>query len=221
MAIIIVEDEKSLAELISMNLELEGYKTRIFNDGETALSALKNINPDLLILDIKLPGMNGFELQKKLKNNSFPVIFLTVRAEIENRLLGFKLGADDYITKPFDMEELLFRVKAVLRRTSDDGEKNKINCGPLILDRQRHLLLIEDKKIELTTSQFILLETFMANPGVVFSREKILKKLWNNNISTTSTRTVDMHIKRLREKLGDKSPLIKTIYGAGYKLEVK
>ncbi len=221
MSIFLVEDEDSLAELLEMNLELEGFEVVRFARAETAKAELESSIPELIVLDVNLPGMNGFNFMKEIQDRDYPVIFLTVKSDLEDRLLGFRLGADDYITKPFEVEEFIFRVKAVLRRTGDETEDECIRAGPLVLDKKRHLLLVEGEERELTASQFLVLEKLMANPRQVISREKILRCLWQNELPGTTTRAVDMHINRLRKKLGEHRDCIATVYGAGYKLDVE
>ncbi len=221
MAIFLVEDEDPLAELLKMNLELEGFEVSRFKEAESALVELESITPDMIVLDVNLPGMNGFKFMKKIQDRNCPVIFLTVKDDLRDRILGFKLGADDYIAKPFEVEEFIFRVKAVLRRTVDGEERSRLVAGPLVLDRDRRLLIVEGEEKELTSSQYLVLEKLMVNRRQVISRRKILQQLWNNEITVSTTRAVDMHINRLRKKLDEHRDCIKTVYGAGYKLDVK
>ncbi len=219
MHILIVEDNSSLAELLEMNLELEGYQVTVTAKGEEALKLIKEKDINLIILDVMLPDINGFKIKKRMKNKDIPVIFLTAKGDVRDRILGFKLGADDYIPKPFEMEELIFRIKAVLSRTYK-LDKEKISAGPISLDTKTKMLEYDGENIDLTKSQYIILKSLMENKQAVISREQILEKLWDFDIETSNTRTVDMHIKRLREKLGSYRDLIQTVYGVGYKVDL-
>ncbi len=220
MAIFLVEDEDSLAELLKMNLELEGFDVFRFERAEPVLAEMDSTTPDLIVLDVNLPGMNGFKFMKDIQDRNYPVIFLTVKDDLKDRILGFKLGADDYITKPFEVEEFIFRVKAVLRRTDDGEDRSRLEAGPLVLDRDRRLLIVEGEERELTASQYLVMEKLMVNRRQVISRSRILQQLWNNELTVSTTRAVDMHINRLRKKMGEHRDCIKTVYGAGYKLDV-
>lgn len=221
MKIYIVEDDSPIANLIRLNLHLEGYATSIFSDGRSVLEAIDNDEiPDLILLDIMLPGMSGFEVQSRIKEKNIPVILLTARTNLNDKLLGLELGADDYITKPFDNRELVLRIKAVLKRIHPKrrlDEAMAIADLKLLLKERR--FFIKDQPVELTITEFDLLRLFIENPKVVFSREQLLNAVWNFDFCG-DTRTVDMHIQRLRKKLGDYKDVIKTVYGMGYKLDV-
>jgi DNA-binding response OmpR family regulator len=220
MKIFIVEDDPPIANLIRLNLNLEGYKTAIFMDGQSALAAVEEEIPDLILLDIMLPGINGFEIQSRIKEKNIPVIFLTARANLNDKLLGLELGADDYITKPFDNRELILRIKAVLKRVKPQHYLNdEIKVGDLRLSIGQRSFFIKDQLIDLTPIEFELMRLLIENRKIVFSREQLLNSIWNLNFEGDS-RTVDMHIQRIRKKLGDYKDVIKTIYGVGYKLDV-
>ncbi len=221
--VLIIEDEKDLAELVAYNLEKEGYRTVIALDGKEGLEAARRSTPDLILLDLMLPGMMGTELCKTLrkqeKTATVPVIMLTARGEEIDRVVGFEVGADDYIVKPFSSRELLLRIKAVLRRSLPEKEAGRaITVGPIVIDTDRHQVRIADEEIVLTTTEFKLLLNLAERIGRVQSRDLLLKNVWGYNY-VGDTRTVDTHITRLRTKLGEAGELIKTIRGFGYKLE--
>ena len=217
MTVFIIEDDQAIAHLISINLHLEGFQTAAFSDAESALLTLEKEKPDLILLDIMLPGISGFELQSRIKEQKIPVIFLTARTSLQDRLLGLELGGDDYITKPFDNRELVLRVKAVLRRvTPKNGLVKEISVGPFRLAVNQRFFYVEDKKVELTPTEFQL---FMKNNQRVFGRDELLDLVWGFEFYGDS-RTVDMHIQRLRRKLGKYKDCIKTVYGIGYQLVV-
>lgn len=219
MKIYIVEDDRAIANLIRLNLNLEGYETAIFSDGAQVLDALVSEIPDLILLDIMLPGISGFEVQSRIKEKNIPVIFLTARTNVNDKLLGLELGADDYITKPFDNRELILRIRAVLKRVSPRHQVNELKSGAFRLRLNERCFFIKDELIELTPIEFDLIRLFMENRKIVFSREQLLNQVWNFEY-TGDTRTVDMHVQRLRKKLGAYKEAIKTVYGIGYKLDV-
>lgn len=221
--ILIIEDEHDLAELVAFNLEKEGYRPLIAHDGTAGLEAARHDQPDLILLDLMLPGIMGTELCKLLKNHektsSIPVIMLTAKGEEIDRVVGFEVGADDYIVKPFSSRELLLRIKAVLRRTVPDGGGDRVlRIGPLTIDTERHTVHVENEEITLTTTEFKLIFNLAERTGRVQSRDLLLKNVWGYNY-IGDTRTVDTHITRLRTKLGIAGDLIKTVRGFGYKLE--
>jgi two-component system phosphate regulon response regulator PhoB len=221
--VLIIEDEKDLAELVAYNLEKEGYRTVIALDGQEGLDAARRSPPDLILLDLMLPGMMGTELCKTLrkqeKTAAVPIIMLTARGEEIDRVVGFEVGADDYIVKPFSSRELLLRIKAVLRRSlPDKAEGKSITVGPIVIDTDRHQVSIADEEVVLTTTEFKLLLNLAERLGRVQSRDILLKNVWGYNY-VGDTRTVDTHITRLRTKLGEAGDMIKTIRGFGYKLE--
>ena len=221
--VLIIEDEKDLAELVAYNLEKEGYRTVIALDGQGGLEAARQSPPDLILLDLMLPGMMGTELCKTLrkqeKTATVPIIMLTARGEEIDRVVGFEVGADDYIVKPFSSRELLLRIKAILRRSLPDKEEGRtITVGAINIDTDRHLVSIAGEEIVLTTTEFKLLLNLAERLGRVQSRDILLKNVWGYNY-VGDTRTVDTHITRLRTKLGEAGDMIKTIRGFGYKLE--
>lgn len=221
--ILIIEDEHDLAELVAFNLEKEGYRPLVALDGTSGLEAARRNLPDLILLDLMLPGIMGTELCKLLKNNektaAIPVIMLTAKGEEIDRVVGFEVGADDYIVKPFSSRELLLRIKAVLRRAiPDKGGEKLLRIGPLTIDTDRHLVNVEGEEIVLTTTEFKLLLNLAERTGRVQSRDLLLKNVWGYNY-IGDTRTVDTHITRLRTKLGEAGDLIRTVRGFGYKLE--
>ncbi|MFC1570563.1 response regulator [Candidatus Omnitrophota bacterium] len=218
--ILIVEDERDIAEMIEYNLEKEGYGTVAVRTGEDALSAAKKKSPDLIILDIMLPGMDGFETCKKLKTSEItaqiPIIMLTAKSREADKVAGLEIGADDYMTKPFSPRELLARIKAVLRRHEPSLLHKKIEKGMLSIDSVKHKVLVKGKEVSLTHTEFKLLE-FMANrPGIVFSRDKLLDGVFGYD-SAVYDRTIDAHIKSLRKKLGAARDYIETVRGTGYR----
>ncbi|SFM13241.1 response regulator transcription factor [Halanaerobium salsuginis] len=220
MLVIVIEDDKPIANLIKMNLELENFTVEIFSSAESAYTALLELKPDLILLDIMLPGMNGFELQARIKQKNIPVIFITAKNDQADKLMGLKLGADDYITKPFDNRELILRVKAVLRRINNKNMINDtIKLGALKLLKSKHQVLLNEKDLGLTPKEFEILYLLMKNYQQVFSRTQLLNYIWGYDYYG-NTRTIDMHIKRLREKLKDYQAIIKTVYGVGYKLDL-
>ncbi|BDV42323.1 DNA-binding response regulator [Geotalea uraniireducens] len=221
--ILIIEDERDLAELVAFNLEKEGYRTVVTLDGTGGMEAARSQLPDLIILDLMLPGMMGTEICKVLKKSEktshIPIIMLTARGEEIDRVVGFEVGADDYVVKPFSTRELLLRVKAVLRRANPEKSEGKIIViGQITIDTERHLVTIGDEEIILTTTEFKLLLNLAERLGRVQSRDTLLKNVWGYNY-VGDTRTVDTHITRLRTKLGTAGELIKTVRGFGYKME--
>lgn len=222
--ILIIDDEKDLAELVAFYLEKEGYRPVIVLDGISGLETAKNISPDLILLDLMLPGMQGTEVCKLLKTNdktaAIPVIMLTAKGEEIDRVVGFEVGAEDFVTKPFSTRELLLRIKAVLRRvTPPAGAIGKtITVGPVTIDTDRHKVFVSNEEIILTTTEFKLLQNLAERLGRVQSRDLLLKNVWGLS-HMGDTRTVDTHVTRLRTKLGSAGDLIKTVRGFGYKME--
>ncbi|MBU5612856.1 response regulator [Geomonas azotofigens] len=221
--ILIVEDERDLAELLSFNLEREGFKTIIATDGHEGLANVAHCQPDLVILDLMLPGMLGTDVCKNLKKSErtshIPVIMLTAKGEEIDKVVGFEVGADDYVVKPFSSRELLLRVKAVLRRTNTEtAPRTILQFGSITIDADRHLVMVDGEEIFFTSTEFKLLHTLAQRPGRVQSRDVLLRDVWGYNFVEDS-RTVDTHITRLRTKLGSAGDLIKTVRGFGYKLD--
>jgi two-component system phosphate regulon response regulator PhoB len=221
--ILIIEDEKDLAELIAFNLEKEGYRPLLVPDGLAGLETARANTPDLILLDLMLPGLPGTEVCKMLKSGErtsrIPIIMLTAKGEEIDRVVGFELGADDYVVKPFSIRELLLRVRAVLRRgRTEETDGRTITIGSLSIDTDRHSVSVAGKETTLTTIEFKLLLTLAERPGRIQSREQLLREVWGYSY-VGDTRTVDTHITRLRTKLGEAGDLIRTLRGFGYKIE--
>ncbi|MCK4528205.1 response regulator transcription factor [candidate division WOR-3 bacterium] len=222
--IAIVDDEPDILELVSIHLEKAGFEVKTFEDGETLLRFIDSQIPDLIILDLMLPDIGGLDICKNLKKQerfaSIPIIMLTAKGEEVDRVLGLELGADDYVTKPFSPRELVARSKAVLRRTEHKKEVNTIKIGDiLVLYLHRYEVTVKGKKVDLTTTEFKILRMLAERRNWVFTRDQILDYLWGEEKAVLD-RTVDVHIKNLREKIGEAGRFIKNIRGVGYKLEV-
>lgn len=217
----IIDDESQMRDLVRKFLEADGYTVVEATDGAHALTLLDNILPDLFIVDVMMPYMDGFTFAKEVKRKySIPIIFLSAKGDEWDRVNGLKLGGDDYIVKPFLPAELVARVESVLRRTYQNKQPLELlTIGPLVIDTKSHTAKINGDALSLTLKEFGLLELFAKNKGRVFSREQLLEIIWGDN-HKSSERTVDTHIKTLRLKLGDYGELIETIWGVGYKLEV-
>lgn len=228
MTILIIDDEQDLAELQAFNLSKEGYETLIANDGQQGYEIAANEKPALIILDLMMPELNGIDVCKLLKKNpetaTIPVIMLTARSEEIDRVVGFEVGADDYLTKPFSNRELLLRIKAILRRsaTGEQGSDTSkiLTIGIINIDLDRHVVTVNEETIIFTTTEFKLLMALAERKERTLSREFLLRNVWGYN-HTSDTRTVDTHITRLRNKLGVAGELVKTVRGFGYKLESK
>ena len=223
--ILIVEDEADIADLVKYQLEKEGLAARTVSDGKQALDLIVRDHPDLVILDLMLPGTDGMEVCRRLRANSatqaIPIIMLTAKAEEVDRILGLEMGADDYVPKPFSPRELVARVKAVLRRTATPLAPSEapVGVGNLRLDPVRHEATKADRSIDLSAMEFRLLEFFLRHRGRVFTRTQLLDQVWGQD-RFVEPRTVDVHIRRLREKVEDdprRPTLILTVRGMGYK----
>ena len=222
--ILVVDDEEHIAELISYNLSSNGYKVITANNGIDAVKIAIEEKPSLILLDLMIPGKDGYDVCKEVRSNNeirnTPIIMLTAKSEELDKILGLELGADDYITKPFSVRELLARVKAVLRRFSIvEPESNVLVFGDLTADFDKREILVKDKKLELTLKEFELLEILIRNKGKILTRDTLLDKIWGYEY-IGETRTVDVHIRYLRKKIeaDDKNPkLIETIRGVGYR----
>jgi len=217
----IVEDEKDIAGLIALHLGKAGYETRVFPDGEAFLFAIKSKTPDLVILDLMLPGLDGLEVCRNLKaepkTKAIPVIMVTAKGTETDRVVGLELGADDYQVKPFSPRELVARVKAVLRRSDDKLKQHEIvRLGQLVLDPNQYRVTIKGKLLELTAAEFRILELLVSQPDRVFSRDQIIEHAWGYDKPVTD-RTIDVHVHNLREKLGPLSNRLCSIRGIGYK----
>lgn len=217
--VLIAEDEADIRRLISFNLERESYDTLLAGDGEEAvLMAYKKI-PDLIILDLMLPKMDGFSVFKELRLDSrtkdIPVIMLTAKAQLDDVIAGLEMGADDYLTKPFSPKELVLRVKALLKRVKTSKGSTIVTSGKIRLDKNTLHCFIEDKKIDLTPTEFKLLLLLIERVGNAQNRSDLLREVWGYR-ETANSRTLDTHMKRLREKLGELSRCIETVRGVGY-----
>ena len=221
--IFVVEDEKPILTLLTYNLQKEGYKVSSSSNGEEALSSIKEKKPDLVLLDWMLPDLSGIDICKNIrKDNSFkdlPIIMLTAKGEEEDKIKGLDSGVDDYLTKPFSFNELMARIKAVLRRTNPTSVSDNLEFDDLNLDRIEKRVFRDNKEIKLGPTEFRLLEFFLSNPKRVYSRDQILENVWPNNVNVES-RTIDVHIRRLRQSINikNKKELIRTVRSSGYSL---
>ncbi len=221
--ILIVDDEADVTELVSYHLKAKGYLVEAINNPNNSLGVARNFQPDLVILDVMMPDLNGVQICRLLRADpqlkNVPVIFLTAKAEESDRVQGFETGADDYICKPFSTKELMLRVQSILRRVSEGGgeEPKKLQAGEIVIDIERHEAVVCGKAIELTATEFKLLRLLMERRGRVQTREHLLINVWNYE-TEIETRTVDTHVRRLREKLGAEADWIETIRGVGYRL---
>ncbi len=226
--ILIVDDDNNIAELISLYLTKECFETMIVNDGESVLPALDTFRPNLMLLDLMLPGMDGYQVCREVRAKSaLPIIMLSAKGEIFDKVLGLELGADDYMEKPFDSKELVARVKAVLRRykaAPAASEKTDIKCveyPDLVINQTNYSVIYMGHSVEMPPKELELLYFLASSPNHVFTREQLLDQIWGYEYAG-DTRTVDVHIKRLREKIKDHASWkLATIWGIGYKFEVK
>lgn len=221
--ILIIEDDNNISKLLKYNLEKAGYACSMAGSGEDALMALDKEKADLIVLDIMLPKMDGFDvcrcIKREIKFKDIPVVMLTARGEEIDRIVGLELGADDYIVKPFSPRELILRIKAILRRGKMGGpEREILSRGILNVDVPRHKVIVNGRDVDLTPMEFKLLVTFLERPGRVQTRDRLLSEIWDIH-AEVNTRTVDTHIKRLREKLGPAGTYIETVVGLGYRLK--
>lgn len=225
MKVVIIEDEKDLAELLAFNLGKEGWQTLVALDGRSGFELVTAELPDMVILDLMLPEMSGTEvcrlLRKQAGTAAIPIIMVTAKGEEIDRVVGFEVGADDYLVKPFSSRELLLRMKAILRRTTPATAVEKsLQLGDLSIDPSRHLVTVANEEITLTSTEYKLLLILAERCGRVQSREQLLQDVWGYS-SEADTRTVDTHITRLRAKLADAGEMILTVRGFGYKLECR
>jgi two-component system phosphate regulon response regulator PhoB len=223
--IAIVEDETELAALIEYNLAHNGYDAYILNGGRDTLKHLESSRPDLIVLDVMLPDSDGFELCRQIRRSGVlartPVLFLTARSDEVDRVLGLEIGGDDYMTKPFSPRELVARVKAHLRRGDMEQEPAQLDSGPFRLDRGARRVFLRDRELSLTSTEFNLLEFFIAHPGRAYSRDQLLEAVWGEQRYVTP-RTVDVHVRRLREQIEDQADepkFLTTVRGFGYRFE--
>lgn len=221
--ILVVDDEAAIVDLIKMELEFEGYQVETAYDGEEAIEKGKHWCPDLIVLDIMLPKVNGYDVCKTLSPIlDVPIILLTAKTDIVDKVLGLELGADDYLTKPFDNRELLARIKAHIRRANKSTEKTRSNViisnGPLSIMPEERMVLLDGQEIHLTPKEFDLLYLLASNLEQVFPRDALLEKIWGYDYYG-DTRTVDMHVQRIRRKIDNQpNKFIQTVFGIGYKM---
>ncbi|MFD2866112.1 response regulator transcription factor [Mucilaginibacter antarcticus] len=222
--ILIVDDEPDILELIEYNLKKEGYQVFTARNGQEAVTEAKRSLPDLIVLDIMMPKMDGIEACRIMRTmpefkNTF-MVFLTARSEEYSEIAGFNVGADDYIAKPIKPRALVSRINAILRRNApaEDVSDNKLEIGTLVIDREAYLVFKDGEKVVLAKKEFELLYLLASKPGKVYTREVILKNIWEDSVVVTN-RTIDVHIRKLREKLGD--DIVATVKGVGYKFEIK
>ena len=225
-SILIVEDDNNIADLLRLYLEKEGYQATIAADGTQGIDLYRKLRPDLVLLDVMMPGVDGWGVLRAIRQDSqTPVIMLTAKGETTDKVSGLKQGADDYITKPFEMKEVLARIEAVLRRAAGDGEKEKprrLVFDKLIIDLDSFELIVDGKRVETPPKEMELLYHLASTPNRVYTRNQLLDEVWGFDYFGDS-RTVDVHVKRLREKLEGASDKweLKTVWGVGYKFETK
>jgi two-component system, OmpR family, alkaline phosphatase synthesis response regulator PhoP len=222
--ILIVEDEHDVIKLLKYNLEKEGFKVNYTSDGSLVLAEIRRDEPDLVILDLMLPGLDGLEICRQIRRNekytALPLLMLTARGEEADRVVGLEMGADDYVTKPFSMRELIARVRALLRRQDGPGvQRATLQRGGLTIDPSAHSVLVSGRRIELSALEFKLLHYLGSHPGMVFSRDQLLDRVWGDDRSVTP-RSVDVYVRRVREKIEPQPQMptyIQTVHGVGYR----
>ncbi len=221
--VLVVEDDNNIRELLRMYLEQEGFNVETPQNGAEGLRIFKIVHPNLVLLDLMMPVMDGIQMMRELRTFSkAPVIMITAKSETFDKVAGLEIGADDYITKPFEMREVMARVKAVLRRYEGDDKPHKLEFDNLVIDKDAFNIVIKGEKMEIPPKEIELLYFLASSPNRVFTRAQLLDDVWGFDYFG-DTRTVDVHVKRLREKLQDVSPEweIKTVWGVGYKFELK
>ena len=223
--VLIVDDDKNICELLRLYIEKEGYDTRIANDGKAALEVFDEYNPDLIMLDIMLPELDGWQVCREIRKKSqCPIIMLTAKSEVFDKVLGLELGADDYVVKPFEAKEIVARIKAVLRRsgTNDEDAVKEVHYDKLSINLTNYELRVNGVQVDTPPKEMELIYHLASNPNRVFSRDELLDQVWGFDYYGDS-RTVDVHVKRLREKLEGVSDQweLKTVWGVGYKFDVK
>jgi len=219
--IMVIEDEKAISDAIAYALKREGYTVEVVDRGDLAVKRINETEPDAIILDVMLPGMDGYDVLKQLHTKGkIGVIMLTAKEDIVNKVLGLELGADDYLTKPFDMRELLARLKSLLRRMHQVGDKedrDQLQLGEVKVHVTKRTVVVNGHKLELTPKEFELIALLVSSPERVYTREQLLDQVWGMDYFG-GTRTVDIHVQRLRKKLGpEHGDIIQTVYGIGYK----
>lgn len=219
-----VDDDNTIRDIEVYALTSTGFEAKGFADGILMLEALKTERPDLIVLDIMLPGKDGVEVLREIRSNpetrKIPVIMATAKGTEMDKIQGLDMGADDYLVKPFGVMEMISRIKAVLRRCAPEEKGEVLTVGEISLNQREHLVTIAGEKVALTLKEFEILKLFLQNPGIVFSRSELLTQVWGVDYLGES-RTVDMHIKTLRQKLGDAGKRIETVIGVGYRMEGK
>ena len=216
--VLIVEDDKEIREGVQIYLQSQGYVVFQAADGIEGLEILEKEEIHLAIIDIMMPRMDGIRMTMKLREKyDFPVIMLSAKSEEVDKITGLNIGADDYVTKPFGMMELISRIKAVLRRSGKQQDKTKLSVGGISLDTKKHEVKVDGEQVVLTLKEFELLEKLMRNQGIVLTRDQLLTEIWGYDFDG-ETRTVDVHIRTLRQKLGDQGSLVKTVRGVGYRI---
>jgi len=224
--ILIIEDDTDIQELVQYNLERQGYKVIAAADGETGFKLALQTNPDLVLLDIMLPGIDGLSVCRRLRENNdtrhLPIIMLTARGEESDVVVGLELGADDYVTKPFSPKELIARVRAMLRRSKEDqlepAKSQRVVAGPVEIDDERHEAYYRGSPLKLTLAEYRLLQTLASRPGRVFTRDQLLERITGGDVYVID-RNVDVHIRAIRKKLEQDSEFIVTVRGVGYKCQ--
>ena len=219
--ILVVDDESRMRKLVKDFLTKKNFQVLEAGNGEEAMDIFyEEKDSALIILDVMMPKMDGWEVCREIRKNSkVPIIMLTARSDERDELLGFDLGVDEYISKPFSPKILVARVEAILRRTGQNNPEDVISAGGIVIDKAAHLATVDGKPMELSFKEFELLTYFLENQGIALSREKILNSVWNYDYFGDA-RTIDTHVKKLRSKMGDKGEYIKTVWGMGYKFEV-
>ncbi|HYM84310.1 MAG TPA: response regulator transcription factor [Candidatus Dormibacteraeota bacterium] len=217
--VLVGDDEPKIVELLRLYLEQEGFGVLAASDGETALEMVDRHGPDLVVLDLMLPRLDGFEVTRRIRRTSdVPILMLTARNEDVDSIVGLELGADDYVTKPFNPRALVARVKAVLRRSEATGQRGRpIEVGPLRVDPRRREAVVGSRRLDLRPREFDLLVALASEPGVVLTRDRLLADVWGTDFAG-ETRTIDVHVAEVRRALGDDGPVIETIRGVGYRL---
>ncbi len=222
--ILIVEDERDLVKLLKYNLEKEGFKVSFTTDGSLALAEIRRDQPDLVVLDLMLPGMDGLEVCRQLRRtekfSSIPLMILTARGDEADRVVGLELGADDYVTKPFSMREVIARIRALLRRQqSVEPIRSTLKRADLVIDSAAHTVSVAGRDVDLSALEFRLLHYLASHPGIVFSRDQLLDRVWGND-RTVTPRSVDVYVRRVREKIeydAQQPAYVQTVHGVGYR----
>ena len=226
-SILVIDDEEDIRELLEYNLTKEGFRVYTQPDGSSGLKVIRERKPDLIILDLMLPGLDGLDVCRIVKNdkdlNHIPIVMLTAKGEEEDVITGLELGADDYITKPFSMYILIARIKAIFRRmesrSTESTNLSPIAVGPVIIDTQKYQVLVNKNEIKLTPTEFNILKLLALNEGKVLTRKQLLGNIQGNSVDFVTERTIDVHLTSLRKKLGSEGWMIETVRGVGYRLK--